>query len=292
MGSTINQDKCKKCKLCIEICPCNILELTSNDTVEFIESKKHICIKCGQCMAICNAEAIVIEGYSYEKNFKKAETYNIDYDNLSAFLQSRRSIRHFKDQEVSNEVIQQILDTLKLAPYGSAPDEVHMTVVNNRKVIEESLPKMSEFFDKIVKYMESPFMRFMIKKKKGIEVFNTLQNHLYPIAKAGNYKLEFGDRITRNAPAMIIFHASIGAEEHTNNSLIYATYCMMAAQSLGLGSTMVGLVPAAINKVPEVRSMFKIPDGHEAVISLILGYPKFIFKKTIVREKTNINWLN
>lgn len=107
----------------------------------------------------------------------------------------------------------------------------------------------------------------MIKKKKGPETFNTLKNHLYPIAKLENYKLEYGDRITRDAPALIIFHADKGAPEHTNNSIIYATYTILAAHALGLGACMIGIVPNAINKVPEVREIFGIPEQHEAVMS-------------------------
>lgn len=66
------------------------------------------------------------------------------------------------------------------------------------------------------------------------------------MSELGNYKLEFGDRITRNAPALLIFHAENGAEEHTNSSLIYATYSILAAHAIVLGATMIGIVPAAI----------------------------------------------
>jgi nitroreductase len=104
--------------------------------------------------------------------------------------------------------------------------------------------------------------------------------------------LKFGDRITRDAPALIILHANKKAEEHTNNSLIYATYVMLAANSLGLGATMIGIVPAAINKVKEVRDIFQIPTEHEAVMSVIIGYPKHKYKQTIKRKVQTINWIN
>ena len=89
----------------------------------------------------------------------------------------------------------------------------------------------------------------------------------------------------------MIFHAGKGAEEHTNNSLIYATYSILAAHSLGLGATMIGIVPAAINKVKEVREIFQIPAENEAIISVIIGYPKYEYKRTIKRKIQNINWI-
>jgi nitroreductase len=150
---------------------------------------------------------------------------------------------------------------------------------------------MSKFMDDIVGYMENPIASFMIRRKRGPELFNTLKNHLYPISKLENYKLEYGDRITRGAPCVLIFHGEKGAEAHTDNSLIYATYAMLAAHSLGLGAAMIEIVAAAINRVPEVRKMFRIPDDHESVMSLILGYPKYIYKRAIKRENQTIHWV-
>jgi nitroreductase len=142
-----------------------------------------------------------------------------------------------------------------------------------------------------VKWIESPVVSYIIKRRKGQETFNTLKNHLYPKARLKNYKLEFGDRITRNAPALIIFHADMDAEEHTNNSLIYATYMTLAAHSLGLGASMIGIVPAAINKVNKVREIFRIPENNEAVMSVIIGYPKFKYKRTVKRKNFNVTWI-
>ncbi len=58
------------------------------------------------------------------------------------------------------------------------------------------------------------------------------------------------------------------------------------------GASMVGIVPAAINKVKEVREIFEIPKEHEAVISVILGYPKYRFKRTIKRNVQAIHWVD
>lgn len=74
---------------------------------------------------------------------------------------------------------------------------------------------------------------------------------------------------------ILIFHANKDAEEHTNNALICVTYARLAAHSFGLGTTIIGLIPPAINRVKELKELFQIPEENEAVISLILGYPKY-----------------
>ena len=285
MKNKIDHDKCKKCKLCIEVCPVNIIGIDENGLVNFIPKREKICLECGQCMAICSTNAIKIPKYSYETNFEQLPTETFNFQEFKDFVSTRRSIRNFKNKSVEKETIEQLLEVLQYAPYGAEPNKVEITFINNRKKIEEILPATEKLLDDVVKWIENPIISFIIKRKKGIETFNTLKNHLYPMAKSENYKLKYGDRITRGAPALMIFHAEKGAEEHTNNSLIYATHCMFAAQSLGLGTSMNGIIPAAINKIPKVRKIFSIPENHEAIISLTIGYPKYKYKKTVKREQ-------
>jgi nitroreductase/NAD-dependent dihydropyrimidine dehydrogenase PreA subunit len=291
MGFNVNHDTCQKCQLCIEVCPCNIIEYDKNNLVNFIAERESICLHCGQCMAVCTTKSIEVEGLSYEQDFVNLPKSDVDYKSYMDFISTRRSVRNFKSKAVEDEKIEQILDSISFAPHGASPEKINITVVKNRSVIESALPHMEHFLDNIVKWVDNPIASYMIKRKKGEETFNTVKNHLYPLVKAGNYNSQLGDRITRNAPLLIIFHADKGAEEHTNNSLIYATYAMFAAQALGLGTTMIGIVPAAINKVKEVREIFHIPEENEAVISLIAGYPKYKYQRAIKRSRHKIEYI-
>jgi len=292
MGNSIDQEVCIKCKFCIEVCPCKIIGINDRDEVYFIQGRESICQQCGQCMAVCSTKAVLIEGLSYEKDLFDLPVNSIGYNDFIYFLSNRRSVRNYKDKSIPPGVINQILESISYAPYGAEPHKVSITVINNRTRIESALPHIAGFLDNIVKWMEHPVISRIIKRRNSIEKFNTIRNHLYPIARMGNYKLEFGDRITRGAPALIIFHAESGAEEHTDNSLIYATYAMLTALSLGLGAAMNSIVAAAVNKVPEVKEIFEIPEDHEAIVSVILGYPKYKYKRAIKRPYQKINVIN
>lgn len=243
-------------------------------------------------MAVCSTKAISVKGLSYDKDFIDLPNNPIDYKKYVDFLANRRSIRNFKDKSVSDEIIDQILDSISYAPFGAEPEKICITVVNDREKIESALPHIAHFTDNVVKWIENPIASYMIKRRSGPEKYFTLKNHLYPMAKLGNYKLERGDRITRNAPAILIFHASRVAEAHTNNSLIYATYTMLAAHALGMGATMIEIVPAAINKVKELRDIFRIPEENDAVMSLIIGHPKYKYKRAIKRNMQKIEWID
>jgi nitroreductase len=275
----------------MDVCPCNVIGISENDELYFIPERESICQRCGQCMAVCNTKSIIVDGFGYDSDFTDLPRNNVDYNAFIDFLANRRSIRNFKDKAVPKEIIEKVLEALSFAPYGAEPEKIQITVVNDRKQIESALPYIENFLDNIVKWIEHPIASRMMKRRNIPEKFNTVKNHLYPIAKLGNYKLEEGDRITRNAPAIIILHARKDAEEHTNNSMIYATYMMLAAHSLGLGATLIGLVPPSINKVREVREIFQVPYENEAVMSLILGYPKIKYRRTIVRKR-HAEWLS
>ncbi len=289
--NSIDQTKCKKCKLCIEVCPVHCIGVDTDGAVNFIHHREDICLQCGHCMAICRTEAVSIQGYSYQENFFPLPRNTITDTAFMDFIASRRSIRNYRNKAVHREVINKILDSVRFAPYGAEPDNVEITIINNRTIIEHALPYIAEFMDSIVQWIDNPIARFMIKQKIELETFNTIKNHLYPMAKMGNYKLKYGDSITRNAPVLMIFHAAKGAEEHTNNAMIYASYAMLTAHAYGLGALMNGIVPAAINKVSAVRKIFSIPDTHEAVITVLIGYPKYTFSKSIRRRKKKTHWI-
>lgn len=292
MSRTINQEVCEKCRLCLAICPCHVIGINQKKEVYFIQEKESICLNCGQCMAICSTKAITVNGLSYEENILDLPENKVAYDAFMDFLANRRSIRNYRNKAVPGDVLRKIVDSVSYAPYGAAPEKVNITIIHNREKIAAALPYISKFLDDIVGWIENPVASFIIRRKNRQETFHTLKNHLYPISKSGNYNLELGDRITRGAPVLILFHAEKSAEEHTNNALIYATYMNLAAHSLGLGATMIGIVPAAINKVPEVRQLFRIPKDHEATASMILGYPKYRYKRAIKRKAHSLNWIH
>lgn len=280
---SIDQSLCKQCKLCKEVCPCKVIG--QNGTIHFKPERTPICQHCGQCMAICPTKAIQVNGLSYQDDFGELPSTGLDFQSFLDFLSSRRSVRAFKDKPVDNELIDQIVNSISYAPFGAAPEKMELSIINSRETIETALPVISEFLEGLVKMIENPLTSFFIRRKSGRENFQTVKNHIYPIARSGNYRIENGDGITRGAPAIIIIHAAKDAEAHTPNGIIYATYMMLAAHAIGLGATMVQIVPAAINQNKKLKQIFRVPEENEAVMSVIVGHPKYKYKRTIRRNK-------
>jgi hypothetical protein len=184
-------------------------------------------------------------------------------------------------------------DTISTAPFGVSPDNVAMTVVSDKALIAKAAPLMSKTYVQLGKLLKMPLLGWMIRKMVPGEARNTLMNFIVPHLDKGLYCFEDGiDDIAREAPAMILFHAPKGAEEHTVDSHIYLTYAFLAAHSLGLGATTIGLIGPAINQSKDLQAMFRIQKGNEVVETLIMGYPKMKFKRAIIRPRQKVNFIS
>ena len=138
---------------------------------------------------------------------------------------------------------------------------MELSIINKRNIIESALPIISGFFDDLVQKIENPVTSFFIRRVAGKEDFQTVKNHIYPIAKSGNYKPGKRDGITRGAPSLIIIHSAADAEAHTPNGLVYATYIMLAAHSFGLGATMVQICSCCNKPEQKIKGDFQDPGG-------------------------------
>ena len=216
MQNRINLETCNQCYLCIAVCPYKIFEKDESGQIVINFDRTDFCVKCGHCMAICKSKSITIEDLSYDNNFYELQETNIDSDSFINFLANRRSIRNFKDKEVPKEILQKIIDATSFAPYGVSPKDPMITVVQNKEIMEKALVLMSRFYNDLVKWLNNPVSRYMIKRRVTQETFNTITHHMVPVAKTGHYNTKSGnDNISRNAPVIMIFHANKGAEEHT-----------------------------------------------------------------------------
>jgi hypothetical protein len=65
----------------------------------------------------------------------------------------------------------------------------------------------------------------------------------------------------------------------------------LAAHALGLGATIIELIPAAIDKEKKLRKLFSIPDNNVVVASMIVGYPKYKYQRSIKRNLKSVTWI-
>lgn len=244
---------------------------------------------CGHCMAICPTKSIYSKGLHYERDFFEFS----EKEDFFSLIEARRSCRRFKAEPLKREEIEKLLWAISQAPHGDKEQHVEVSIINSREKIMEALPLISKFYDNLEKGFKNPFISTLFKFIIPKEDYNTLKNFILPHIIKGVYRnISYDyDGITRGAHTLLIFHAPFASEEHRDDSLIFVTYATLAASSMGLGSTIIGLIPPAINRSKKLKEIFKIPKGNVAVSSIILGYPKYKFKRGIKRKLKNIIWI-
>lgn len=286
---SIDADLCTACGLCVEVCKDFSLKLKDGKA---IINDEHLfgCMACGQCVAVCPFDAIMVEGRTLSKedfvdipNVKARSTY----DQLFSLMQARRSIRDFKEKEVEMELINYILEASVTAPMGVPPSSVEVLVLNGREKVRGF---SFEFIDFIAKYKKliNPLTISALRPFIGKEDYNTYKTFIIPMinffvetkAKNENYLLY-------DAPLAVYFY---GASTDPADPYIAATYAMLAAESLGLGSCMIGSInPFLKFGGKQIKNKYRINSKLGEGIFVIFGYPKFSYKKSINRTFENVN---
>lgn len=57
MPAKVEKEKCNGCGQCVEVCPCEAIELD-----DVAKVKADVCTECGVCVDECPCQAIRIEG--------------------------------------------------------------------------------------------------------------------------------------------------------------------------------------------------------------------------------------
>ncbi|MGE5450111.1 MAG: nitroreductase family protein [Methanomassiliicoccales archaeon] len=289
---SVDHETCSKCGMCATICGTKAIDYLPGEFPSRNSKRAETCILCGQCMAACPTDSITISGLTNEDLFdlpKNTPGYSALFDLMS----TRRSIRHFKDEPVPRELLEQIITAVAQAPMGFPPHKTHVTVVQDRSTVVKMLPIITKLYEDMEGWMKNPLIRFMIKRQTTREEFSTIKNHVIPLLskRLPEMKKANGDEITWGAPTLMLFHAERQAECHTVDACIALTYAFLTAHALGLGVTVSGLVPPAVTQSPELRDMLNIPKDHEVVCGMMLGYPRYSYKRGIKRPLASVNWV-
>jgi len=246
-------------------------------------------------MAICPEEAIKING----RTLSQQDVFLLPKDNKTAqypeflsLLQSRRSIREFKDQEVSQEIIVEVIEAAQTAPMGISPSDVSVLVIKGKD-------KGHQFASEFCKLMEG--QQWMVSKwfttimrpfwgKVNDELFGKFLRPLVHIYVDSMKKGK--NMVTYDASVTLYFYGS--AYSDPADPIIAATYAMLAAESLGLGTCMIGAIHpflqhgSAAQNFRETHGIrFKSKEG----LFIIMGYPKVHFKRGIKRTFANVDMM-
>jgi nitroreductase/NAD-dependent dihydropyrimidine dehydrogenase PreA subunit len=261
----VNQETCTKCGACAAICSRGVIGFQEGMYPRTIPSATDFCARCGHCVAICPASSITHTEFPLDECPVIDDSLNISLEQYAQLVKSRRSIRRYLDKPVPREEITRLIDIARFAPTGHNAQEVRWLVVDDRDMLNEFEAVGHDWLRKVSK--RDPMMAFVIKR------------------------IEAGEPIfIRNAPALVIAHAEKNNPIAAIDSSIALAYFDLAANVNGLGCCWAGFFMMSANTYPPLKKAVKLPDDQRVYGALMLGYPKYRFRRIPRRNPARITW--
>ena len=188
---------------------------------------------------------------------------------------TRRSTRKYLDKEVSQELLEKIIETGRYASSGGNSQSNHFLVIQNKQIIHH-----------LVKMVERAFSQMEITEN----MYRNLQNSIN-LSKKGGYVFCY------NAPVLIIV---ANKKDYGNNQ----ADCALALENMMLEANELDLGNCYINQLKWLNEDQKIlsylqslgmNEDERVYGSLIVGYPDTNdgkpLRKVLPRKGNEVTWL-
>jgi nitroreductase/NAD-dependent dihydropyrimidine dehydrogenase PreA subunit len=255
----INYEKCTECASCEDACPRGFFERSEEKGRMVFQDPKRQCALCGQCIAQCPEDAIIYknmgESFSFD-GVEKPETI-VSYESILNFMKAQRSIRHYKNEKVSREVLKKVLVAMQFAPTAQNNRSENYLVLSD----EEKLKALSDAVEK--ELLMNPATKAIYADSFAIS--------------EKRYKIP----IYFDAPHVIFVSSGLNIQNEDNTIGIIVTYGRLAAQTLGLGTCWNGWTQFAMSLNPKLRDLVGIRGEKIGVFTM--GYPDVTYYRTSPR---------
>ncbi len=169
------------------------------------------------------------------------------------FIKSRRSTRKFKEMQVPENLLDQVIEAGRYAPSGGNSQSTHFIVVENKEVLRE-----------LADLAKQEFAKMEITENTYKSLVNSIN-----ASKGGNYVFHY------NCPVLII---TANKKDYGNNMVDCACALenmMLMANALDLGSVWINQL-RWLNENPVILSKMKelgMADDERVYGALAVGYP-------------------
>ncbi len=266
----IDQEKCTKCKLCIQECGRGYFSAKNGDMA--FNEKLGTCNLCGHCIAVCPEDAILTKNLDDVDTFPGIDSPEtiVDYSKIFKLIRAKRSIRRYKNKKVPKDILEKVFEAMRYAPSASNSRAWRYLIISDPE-------KIKELSDEVIR-TNYQYMGFQ-SGEQAIDYFKSIGRE--PIFYEAPHLIILYYRTVQKSGTMIGLQG--------NDAGIALTYGMLAAESLGLGTCWIGMVQAA---VAMNRKIFDIIGIKGFVLgSFVLGFPAVKYRRTTPRKQLRIKGL-
>lgn len=259
----IDEEKCIHCGMCIKDCSANALSFNENKIPEINE---YACFKCQHCLAVCPTGALsILEKYPENSD----EIMLQDSEKVLNLIKSRRSIRHYKQENLDREKLEKLKNMLNWVPTGCNNHRLHFSFIDDIDV-------MNDFRCYVNGIITNALTKTPVKAILG---------------KFGRYKKTFlngADIVFRGAPHLIVAATPVDAPCYEIDPTIALSYFELYAQSMGVGTCWCGLGEYCLKVIPELSEYLKIPQNYKASYMMLFGEPDVKYSRTVQPEQVSV----
>lgn len=169
------------------------------------------------------------------------------------FIKSRRSTRKFKDLQVPDELLSQVIEAGRYAPSGGNSQTTHFIVIQNKTVLDELASLVKEEFAKM---------------EVQPDTYKSLV-HSINASKTGNYIFHY------SCPTLIVTANKMNYGNNIADCSCALENMMLMANSLDLGSVWINQLKW-LNENPIILAKMKelgLADDERVYGALAIGYP-------------------
>ena len=249
--------RCTHCGLCVRECVNDVLEMGEDSFPRVRQDGMTRCNHCQHCFTVCPSGAFRMDGLdpdSAEKVSPPAQTLFPDLLNL---VRCRRSIRHYRRENVPQEALREILQALKDVPTGVNYGHLAFTVVDD-------LAQMDRVREHVYKVLRSACTA---------RPQDPALQRLAPCAE--RYFSEGRDIVFRTAPHLILAGSPADAPCGDVDPLIALSCFEMLANARGIGTVWCGRLITLFKAVPELRNFLQLPGNAEIRYAMLFGLPEW-----------------
>lgn len=285
----IDNTICIACGACIDICPDRVLQTGEKGDVIIVGER---CMLCGHCHALCPVEAISIPALKYdlglvnigEKSFT-SQTEPVAPAALLQLMRARRSCRVFKSDPVELSLLTDLVRIGTTAPSGTNSQGWQFIVLPERSDVEQLGEVTSEFYRNLNRKAANPFYRFLARLFAGDALGRYYRRYYTTIEQSlAQWREKRIDRLFHGAPAAIIVAADKSSSCPVEDALLATQNILLAAQSMELGTCLIGFVVEAARRDKRIGSLLRLGVNERIHSVIACGYPEITFLRATGRK--------